>query len=151
MVAFLHFQMVPKWLFVACLLHVCYICCILVTLSAFVAGSDICKFGDWGVWGVCNAGSQQRIRKVLEMMISMTMTIVMTNYHGDGDDDEDNNDNDESINGNDDNDCDNTDDDNDGHDHDHHHNDNNSGYQGVGESKVPKEGDRYAFLSLNDL
>ena len=143
MVAFLHFQMVPKWLFVACLLHVCYICCILVTLSAFVAGSDICKFGDWGVWGVCNAGSQQRIRKVLEMMmISMSMTIVMTNYHGDGDYD------DESISirvtmtv---------TDDD-DGHDEDDHHNDNNSGYQGVGESKVPKEGDRYAFLSLNDL
>ena len=44
------------------------------------------------------------------------------------------------------------DDDDDGHDEDdHHHNDNNSGYQGVGESKVPKEGDRYAFLSLNDL
>ena len=88
-------------MFFACLLHVCYICCILVTLSAFVAGSDICKFGDWGVWGVCNAGSQQRIRKVLEMMmISMTMTIVMTNYHGDGDYD------DESINDKDDNDCD---------------------------------------------
>ena len=76
----------------------------MVTLSAFVAfvaGSDICKFGDWGVWGVCNAGSQQRIRKVLEMMmISMTMTIVMTNYHGDGDYD------DESINDKDDNGCD---------------------------------------------
>ena len=43
------------------------------------------------------------------------------------------------------------DDDDDGHDDDDHHNDNNSGYQGVGESKVPKEGDRYAFLSLNDL
>ena len=28
---------------------------------------------------------------------------------------------------------------------------NNSGYQGIGESKVPKEGDRFTFLSLTDL
>jgi len=27
-------------------------------------GSDKCSFSDWGVWGDCNKGSQQRIRKV---------------------------------------------------------------------------------------
>ena len=42
-------------------------------------------------------------------------------------------------------DCDNTD------ELDDPYHDNYSGYQGIGESKVPKEGDRFTFLSLTDL
>lgn len=51
--------------------------CALFAFVEFVAGSDICKFGDWGVWGVCNSGSQQRIRKVSEMMMKMMKLVII--------------------------------------------------------------------------
>ena len=54
--------------------------CALFAFVEFVAGSDICKFGDWGVWGVCNSGSQQRIRKVSEMMMKMMKLVIKINH-----------------------------------------------------------------------
>ena len=55
------------------------------------------------------------------------------------------------INDNDDNECDKTDHDDHHHNHCHHFKNNYSGYQGGGERKVSKEGDRYTFLSLTNL
>ena len=29
---------------------------------------DKCRFGDWGEWGLCVKGNQQRIRKVIDVL-----------------------------------------------------------------------------------
>ena len=46
----------------------------------FFSGSDNCKFGDWSVWGVCNKGSQQRTREVVQMMRWLLFLIILYHY-----------------------------------------------------------------------
>ena len=46
----------------------------------FFSGSDNCKFGDWSVWGVCNKGSQQRTREVVQTMRWLSFSIILYHY-----------------------------------------------------------------------
>ena len=46
----------------------------------FFSGSDNCKFGDWSVWGVCNKGSQQRTREVVQTMRWLLFSIILYHY-----------------------------------------------------------------------
>ena len=62
----IYYQMIKMMVMI--MMHLMRMMLRMVMIMITTTFPDKCRFGDWGEWGLCVKGNQQRIRKVIDVL-----------------------------------------------------------------------------------